>query len=100
MNGSVSYERGSCYNVTLDCQANHLIARLSTNKIFNGKVYARHRPNSCVLDVKQSMTFEMSMDYSDPGCGVKQEEPGRFAADLVLQHVRIKLNPSLTYSDI
>jgi hypothetical protein len=86
INGSVSWERGACYNVTLDCQANHLVATLSTNKIFNGKVYARQRPNSCVVDVVENMTFEMKMEYSDPGCGVKQEEPGRFAVDLVLQH--------------
>ncbi|CAG7820247.1 unnamed protein product [Allacma fusca] len=86
MNASSSWERGACYNVSLDCLANHLRATLTTNKIFNGKVYSRPRPNACVVDVVNSMTFEMKMDYADPSCGVRQEEPGRFAADLVLQH--------------
>ncbi|ODN05285.1 EGF-like domain-containing protein 2, partial [Orchesella cincta] len=86
MNGSLSYERGACYNVSLDCQANHMLATLHTNKVFNGKVYARQRPNSCVVDITESMTFDMKLEYADPGCGVKQEEAGRFAVDLVLQH--------------
>jgi len=86
MNGSTSYEMGSCYNVVLDCHATHLIAKLTTNKIFNGKVYARSRPNSCVMDVDNSLNFEITMEYTDPGCGIKQEAPGRFTTDLVLQH--------------
>lgn len=86
MNGSASWERGPCYNVTLDCGANHLVAHLATNKVFNGKVYSRSKPKSCVVDVVNDMNFEISMDYTDPICGVKQAEPGRFTADLVLQH--------------
>lgn len=86
MNGSLSYERGACYNVSLDCRANHMLATLHTNKVFNGKVYARQRPNSCVVDVTESMSFDISLEYADPACGVKQEEAGRFAVDLVLQH--------------
>lgn len=86
MNGSVSYERETCYNVSLDCRANQLVATISTDKVFNGKVYARNKPNSCALDVKNSLDFEITMDYADPGCGVKQEEPGRFVTDLVVQH--------------
>jgi len=86
MNGTISYERETCYNVTLDCRAHQLVATISTNKVFSGKVYARSKPNSCAVDVKNSLDFEISMDYGDAGCGVRQDEPGRFVTDLVLQH--------------
>lgn len=86
MNGSLSYERGACYNVSLDCRANNMVAVLHTNKVFNGKIYARQKPNSCVEDVTEALNFEISLEYTDPGCGVKSEEAGQFSVDLVLQH--------------
>lgn len=86
MNGSSSWERGACYNVTLDCLSDHLVAQLSTNKVFNGKIYSKLRPSTCMHDVQDAQSFQLRMDYTDPECGVRQDEPGRFAADLVLQH--------------
>ena len=29
-----------------------MVATITTNKIFSGKIYAKENPNSCVVDVK------------------------------------------------
>ena len=40
-----TYELSSCYNVTIDCRAADMVATVRTNKIFNGKIYAKDNPN-------------------------------------------------------
>lgn len=59
---------------------------IATNRIFNGKIYDRMKPNSCLTDVSNSLSFEISMSYSDMSCDVKQVEAGRFTNSLVIQH--------------
>ena len=36
--GATSYERQSCYNVTLQCNGANMVATIQTSRIFNGKV--------------------------------------------------------------
>jgi hypothetical protein len=94
MNGSTSWEKESCYNVSLDCQASKLVAKITTNKVFSGKVYSKAKPNSCFQDVKNTLDFEIEMDYASDHCGVRQTEPGRFETDLILQHHKLVMTAS------
>ena len=68
-----TYELSSCYNVTIDCRASEMIATVRTNKIFNGKVYAKDNPNSCVTDVENGIEFSIKMGYNDLECNVKRK---------------------------
>jgi len=84
--GSTCYELSSCYNVTIDCRAGNMVARIQTSKMFSGKVYAKGNPNSCVTDVTDSLEFELTMGYNDVDCGVTRVAPGRYHNEVVLQH--------------
>jgi hypothetical protein len=81
-----TYELSSCYNVTIDCRAGDMVARIQTSKLFNGKVYAKGSPNSCVKDIKGALEFELKMAYDDLECNVKQQGLGRYLNDVVIQH--------------
>ena len=79
-----TYELSSCYNVTIDCRASEMIATVRTNKIFNGKVYAKDNPNSCVTDVENGIEFSIKMGYNDIECNVKRK--GKFSLDYIIVH--------------
>ncbi|XP_023290725.1 uncharacterized protein LOC111673851 [Orussus abietinus] len=81
-----TYELSSCYNVSIDCRAGDMVARIQTSKLFNGKVYAKGSPNSCVQDVKGALEFELRMAYDDLECNVRQQGLGRYLNDVVIQH--------------
>ncbi|XP_046406452.1 uncharacterized protein LOC124171342 [Ischnura elegans] len=83
---AMTYQVTSCYNVTIDCRATDMVARIQTNRIFNGKVYVKARPNSCVLNVTNSLEFELNLGYHDLNCDVQQEAPGKFSANIIIQH--------------
>lgn len=61
------------YLVTIECRSREMVAYVRTTKVFNGKVYVKSRPNSCVTDVLNSMDFEIRMAYHDLNCDVKQQ---------------------------
>jgi len=63
-----------------------MVARIKTSKLFNGKIYAKGSPNSCVEDVRGSLEFELKMAYDDIECNVKQHGLGRYLNDVVIQH--------------
>lgn len=82
-----------------------MVAKVSSSKMFNGKVYAKSKPNSCVNDVSNALEFEVSlqsisqtnrksntcctqiaMPYHDLECDVKQPNTGKFSNDIVIQH--------------
>lgn len=63
-----------------------MIAKIRTSKLFDGKVYSKGAPNSCAIDVKNSLDFELKMGYQDLECNVRQNGQGRLAADVVIQH--------------
>ncbi|KAH0555220.1 hypothetical protein KQX54_016146 [Cotesia glomerata] len=81
-----TYELSSCYNVTIDCRAGDMVARIQTSKLFNGKVYAKGSPNSCVKDIKGALEFELRMAYDDLECNVRSQGLGRYLNDVVIQH--------------
>lgn len=63
-----------------------MIASVQTSKLFNGKIYAKSKPNSCVNDVSNSLDFDIVMPFHDVMCDVKQVNAGSFANDIVIQH--------------
>ena len=81
-----TYELASCYNVTIDCRAADMIATVRTNKIFNGKIYAKENPNSCVVDVENSIEFSIKMAYNDLECDVKRKSMGVYTNEVIIQH--------------
>ncbi|XP_023159316.1 uncharacterized protein LOC101454200 [Ceratitis capitata] len=83
---AATYELSSCYNVTIECGAGDMIARIRTSKLFDGKVYAKGSPKSCAVDVKNSLDFELRMGYQDLECNVRQSGSGRYMNDVVIQH--------------
>lgn len=86
INGAISYELDSCYNVTVACKSREMVARVKTNKIFNGKIYAKNSPLSCMNDISNSMDFELSMAFND-ACSINRSTSnGLFTNEIVLQH--------------
>ncbi|XP_062536166.1 uncharacterized protein LOC134205176 [Armigeres subalbatus] len=83
---AATYELSSCYNVSIECRAGDMIAKIRTSKLFDGKVYAKGAPNSCSVDVKNSLEFELRMAYQDIDCNVRQNGLGRYLNDVVIQH--------------
>lgn len=81
-----TYELTSCYNVSIECRAADMVAKIKTSKVFDGKVYAKGSPNSCSIDVKNSLEFELRMGYQDIECNVRQNGLGRYLNDVVIQH--------------
>ena len=63
-----------------------MVAKIRTSKIFNGKIYAKGSPNSCVNDVTASLDFELRMAYNDIECNVRKDGTGRYSNDIILQH--------------
>ena len=86
IDGSSTYELSSCYNVTIDCRSGDLVARIKTSKIFNGKIYAKGSPNTCVNDIQSSLEFEIQMSYNDVDCNVKRDNASRYSTEVVIQH--------------
>lgn len=84
--GAISYELDSCYNVTVSCKSREMVARVRTNKLFNGKIYAKNAPLSCMSDVSQSMDFELNMAFQDACSIVKNSQTGLFTNEIVIQH--------------
>ncbi|XP_022661228.1 uncharacterized protein LOC111250361 isoform X3 [Varroa destructor] len=82
---AVTYELASCFNVSIECLSREMVARVKSTKMFNGKLYSKSKPNSCVTDVSNSMEFEITMNYHELECDVKQED-GHFFSDIVIQH--------------
>ncbi|XP_074604175.1 uncharacterized protein LOC141857583 [Brevipalpus obovatus] len=83
---SITYERVACYKVNIICKAREMIAHVQTSKLFNGKVYAKSKPNSCVNDVTNSLEFEITMPFHDLMCDVKMKDQGKFSNDIIIQH--------------
>lgn len=83
---AATYELSSCYNVSIDCRSGDMVARIQTSKLFDGKIYAKGSPNSCVRDVNNSLEFELSMAFDNLECNVRKNGLGRYINDVVIQH--------------
>ena len=53
--------------------------------MFNGKMYSKTQPNSCLVDVSNSLEFELLLEYNDINCAVAPDSRGRYATDIIIQ---------------
>jgi len=87
--GATTYQMSSCFSVKIDCRSADMVASVHTNRLFDGKVYAKNRPSSCVNDVKSTLDFDLRLDYHSPNCDVRQDQPGKFFTEIIIQ---VKIN--------
>ncbi|XP_013792290.1 uncharacterized protein LOC106476169, partial [Limulus polyphemus] len=78
-------EISTCFDVFVNCEPNMMKAKVVTNSFFNGKIYAKEKPKSCVLDVSQSLEFTLPILLAGSDCGTVNEEEGKFSNVLVIQ---------------
>ncbi len=64
---------------------NLIYSSFRTNKLFNGKIYAKDNPNSCVVDVEDKIEFSIKMGYSDIECNVKRKSQGFYSNEVIIQ---------------
>jgi len=83
---ATTYELSSCYNVTIDCHSGDMTANIRTSSLFDGKVYAKGSPVTCMEDIDNSMDFSITMKYTDIECGVKREGLGGYLNEVIIQH--------------
>lgn len=83
---AATYELRACYNVSVECGAGDMVARVRTSALFSGRLYARGSPKACVTSVRSSLQFTLRMRYDDVECGVRRLSAGRYVADVVVQH--------------
>ena len=62
-----------------------MVAKVRTNRVFDGRMYGKTRPNSCTIDVRKSLDFELYLGFNDIDCDVRQVVPGKFATDVIIQ---------------
>ena len=58
---------------------------MRTNRVFDGRMYGKTRPNSCTVDVRRSLDFELYLGFNDINCDVRQDIPGKYASDVIIQ---------------
>ena len=63
-----------------------MIARIKTSKMFEGKIYAKGSPTTCVFDIEGALEFEINMAYNDVDCNVQRVNASRYSTDIVIQH--------------
>uniref|UniRef100_A0A0K2TPD6 Putative LOC101887535 [Musca domestica] n=1 Tax=Lepeophtheirus salmonis TaxID=72036 RepID=A0A0K2TPD6_LEPSM len=83
---ATTYGLNACYDVSINCHASDMTATVITSTVFNGKVYAKGSPSTCVVDIKESMNFTITMAYNDLECGVVKEGPGSYSNEVIIQH--------------
>ncbi|QQP54497.1 Putative LOC101887535, partial [Caligus rogercresseyi] len=62
---ATTYELDACYDVSINCHSSDMTARVVTSTVFNGKIYAKGSPTTCVEDITSSLNFTITMAYND-----------------------------------
>ncbi|KAM7307241.1 uncharacterized protein ISCGN_010877 [Ixodes scapularis] len=83
--GTDLVELGACFDVFVDCEPQVMKARVKSNMVFKGKVYARGRPTTCSQDISSSMDFTLPIQLSGSDCGTISKTEGHFSNVLVIQ---------------
>ena len=86
METATMHEVTACYNVSVACTADGMVAHVRTSKMFSGKIYSKSRPHSCIVDVKNKLEFELNVEYNNVNCDVDRDVEGQFKTDIILQH--------------
>lgn len=56
------------------------------SSLFDGKIYAKGSPVTCMEDIENTMDFSITMRYTDLECGVKREGLGGYINEVIIQH--------------
>lgn len=72
------------------------MADISTNRLFNGKVYIKNFEDDCVEDINNTLAFRFEVKYEDEKCHAKQLDKGFFLVDFVIQY----FDNIVTFNDI
>merc|ERR1719228_2915873 len=83
---ATTFELSSCYNVSIDCHSGDMTANIRTTTLFDGKVYAKGSPVTCMEDIENTMEFSITINYTDIECGVKREGLGGYINEVIIQH--------------
>ena len=83
---ATTYQLSGCYNVSIDCHSGDMTANIRTTSLFDGKVYAKGSPVTCMEDIEDAMDFSITMRYTDLECGVKREGLGGYINEVIIQH--------------
>ena len=83
---ATTFELSSCYNVSIDCHSGDMTANIRTTTLFDGKVYAKGSPVTCMEDISSSTEFSITMRYTDIECGVEREGLGGYINEVIIQH--------------
>jgi len=83
---ATTYQLSGCYNVSIDCHSGDMTANIRTTSLFDGKVYAKGSPVTCMRDIDDAMEFSITMEYTDLECGVKREGLGGYINEVIIQH--------------
>jgi hypothetical protein len=63
-----------------------MTANIRTTSLFDGKVYAKGSPVTCMKDVDGELAFSITMRYNDQECGIKREGLGGYINEVIIQH--------------
>ena len=74
-----------------------MVAKVRTNRVCDGRMNGKSRPNSCTVDVRRSLDFELQLGFNDINCDVRQDVPGKYASDVIIQ---VLLELCSTFHDI
>ena len=61
---ATTYELSACYNVSIDCHSSDMVANIVTSTLFDGKVYAKGSPLSCVEDIENKVRNPLQLTQS------------------------------------
>ncbi|XP_015913359.1 uncharacterized protein [Parasteatoda tepidariorum] len=78
-------EISTCFDVSVDCKQDRMLAHIQTNALFKGKVYAKGKPMTCATDIDNSLEFTLPISLQNADCGTVSEEEGKFSNVLVIQ---------------
>jgi len=66
---AVTHEMAACFNVSVSCTGEGMVAQVRTSRLFSGRVYSRARPHSCAVDVQDSLDFHLHIGYRSGRAG-------------------------------
>lgn len=58
---ATTYELSACYNVSIDCHSGDMVANIVTSTLFDGKVYAKGSPLTCVEDIESTVRKKLHL---------------------------------------
>ncbi|GFR13865.1 uncharacterized protein TNCT_92991, partial [Trichonephila clavata] len=69
-------EISTCFQVSVDCRQDIMMANVKSNALFKGKVYAKGKPMTCSTDISNSVEFSLPISLNSPECGTVSESLG------------------------